>query len=99
MGGDPAPPTVPPLTFAFPPASPNPFALATTSSYTLPNSGRVTLQLYNLSGRLVATILDRDEQPGVHQVPWQNDRLPSGIYFVRLQAGETTATQRVLLLR
>ncbi|MBI3956822.1 MAG: peptidoglycan DD-metalloendopeptidase family protein [Candidatus Kerfeldbacteria bacterium] len=90
----------PPLTLAFTlDIEPNPVLSATTFSYVLPGDSCVMLRLYNLSGRLVTTLLDEEQPAGVHTLPWQNDHLPSGVYFLQLQTGEYTKTQQLLLLR
>ncbi|MCP4251681.1 MAG: T9SS type A sorting domain-containing protein, partial [bacterium] len=83
---------------------PNPFNPSTTISYTLPSRARVHLGVYDVRGRLVATLADDVVAPGPHAVDWdgRNDRgiaVPSGVYFYRLQAGTEGLTRKMVLLK
>jgi len=80
--------------------SPNPCRESTIINFQLPMPGHSTLNVYDASGRLVATLIDGKLSPGAHKVRWEKGNNPSGIYFYRLSAtrqggsasGGTTAT-------
>jgi hypothetical protein len=86
---------------------PNPFHSSTTISYQIPTSNpasripyHVSLNIYDLSGRLIETLVDEHQEPGVYKLPISNYQLPgSGVYFYRLQSGNYTATRKLILLR
>ncbi len=78
---------------------PNPFTTATTFAYSLDKPAEVTLAVFDVLGREVVTV-ERGLRPaGQHTVPWTAARLPSGIYVVRLSAGDTSVTRRLVLAR
>ena len=88
------------------PNYPNPFSAsgtfgnpATTISFALPERMRVTLKIFNVAGQEVATLVDGEQDGGVHQIVFEASRLTSGIYFAVLQAGETRQTRRLTLLK
>jgi choice-of-anchor B domain-containing protein len=87
---------------------PNPFSQQTAISYQIPNShpasripNHVSLKIYDLSGRLIETLVDENQNPGVYQVEWKDEAnlLPSGIYLVRLQTPQNISTMKTVLLR
>jgi hypothetical protein len=63
---------------------PNPFKKLTAISFELRAPSHATLQIYNISGRLVETLVDEMKSSGVHQVIWEGKGQASGIYFYRL---------------
>jgi DNA-binding beta-propeller fold protein YncE len=67
--------------------------------YTVPEPARVRLAAYDISGRRVADLLDEWTPAGRHAVEWDASRLPSGVYFVRLYAGEESIVRQVSLQR
>jgi len=79
---------------------PNPFRTSTTITFALPSEAGVTLEVFDLAGRAVAT-LSRDERTtaGVHRVEFCRGVLPAGLYLCRLQAGSSAVTRKMLLLR
>ncbi|MBU0520566.1 right-handed parallel beta-helix repeat-containing protein [bacterium] len=79
--------------------APNPFNPETNLEFSLPVSGMASLTVYDLSGRTVTTLLDREMQAGWHEVSFDGSHLASGIYFAVLKAGEISSTQRLLLLK
>jgi hypothetical protein len=78
---------------------PNPFNPSTTIRYTIPGRSRVTLTLYNILGQHVATLIDAEQDAGLHSVRYDGSGVSSGVYFYRLSAGGSTAVKRLLLLR
>ena len=94
-----------PSEFALHQNYPNPFNPATIIRYSLPVgqdgilSCHVSLKVYNLLGQEVATLVNESKQPGRYQVQWNAQRLSSGVYFYRLQAGEYLETRKLMLLK
>ena len=78
---------------------PNPFNPATAISYQLPAVSHVTLKVFDLLGREVATLVNEVKQAGSYTVTWDAARLASGIYLCRLQAENFTETKKLILLR
>jgi hypothetical protein len=83
--------------------NPNPFNKLTAISYQLRTPSHTTLKVYDITGRLVETLVDEWQTPGVYEIRW-NSRTPesgvrSGIYFYRLSAGNETSTRKLILLR
>ena len=80
-------------------ASPNPFSSNLTLSYSLNEPATVNLAVYDLNGKLVSTIENKQEPAGIHKIEWNgksgdNAALPSGIYMVRL-SGETSSGNKI----
>ena len=78
---------------------PNPFHASTVISYSLPVANSVALAVHDLAGRLVETIVDEEQGPGVYRVQWNAKDKASGIYFCRLQAGDFMDIKKMILLR
>jgi hypothetical protein len=83
---------------------PNPFNPTTTLTFDVAQSGNVTIQIYDVSGRLVATVLNAWKAIGRHQVEWNGkdasgSSMPSGIYFYRMKTAGYEATRKMILLR
>jgi plastocyanin len=78
---------------------PNPFNPSTTISFDLPEAGRVRLEAFDVLGRRAATILDEHRAAGSHRVVWNADGFASGVYFLKLSAGENSSTRTAVLLR
>lgn len=87
-----------PLKFTLNQPYPNPFNPTTTLEFSIPQTGVVTLTVYDLLGREAETILSRSLDVGHHTVQWNASNVPSGIYFVRMHAGDFTQTRKMLLL-
>jgi len=80
-------------------AFPNPFSPVTRISYAIPKRQSVRLVVYDVAGRLVEELADGVKGPGEQVVEWDVGRLPSGIYFYRLRADNTTLTKKMVLLK
>ncbi|HWR83846.1 MAG TPA: kelch repeat-containing protein [Candidatus Deferrimicrobium sp.] len=78
---------------------PNPFNPATEISFSLPTASRVTLEVYNITGQKVATLVDRFMEAGVHSVTWDGSNAASGVYLYRMQTGDYVATRKMLLVK
>ncbi len=78
---------------------PNPFNPGTTIEYTLPAAAHVTLQVFDVLGREVATLVDGTETAGVKSVRFDASRLSSGVYYYRIAAGSFNGAKQMLLLR
>jgi hypothetical protein len=79
--------------------SPNPFNPTTTISYELRASSYVSLKVYDNAGRLVTILVDGWREAGTHQVTFDGSKLPSGLYIVRMQAGEFNQTGKMMLIK
>ncbi len=88
-----------PLSFALYPAYPNPFNSTTTIRFSVETRHAVSLHIYNITGRLVETLINKPLTPGEHEITWNAGHLPSGVYFVRLQSGEFIETQKIILMK
>jgi hypothetical protein len=78
---------------------PNPFNPTTTIRYGLPQKSNVTLSVFNTFGQQVALFSKGDVDAGYHELQFNAERLASGVYFFRLQAGNYVETKKLLLLR
>ncbi|MCH8300817.1 MAG: T9SS type A sorting domain-containing protein [Candidatus Marinimicrobia bacterium] len=78
---------------------PNPFNPTTSIEYSLPQSGEVSLMIYNLLGQEVARLIDGEQIAGVHSVKWEAGSMASGIYFYRLRAGDFVRTKKMVPLK
>jgi hypothetical protein len=78
---------------------PNPFNAATAISYVVPVPSNVKLEVYNLLGERVATLVEGKQQPTDGSVTWDASGFSSGLYFYRLTAGEFSQTRRMILVK
>ncbi len=78
---------------------PNPFNPSTTISFSLPTRSFVTLCVFDVMGREVATLVSEEMTAGRHTRRWNADGFPSGEYFYRLQAGTFTEVKKLSLIR
>jgi hypothetical protein len=80
-------------------AYPNPFNASTTVSYNLASSGYARVDIFDIMGRLVATLVDGHQTAGPHQVVWDASRVASGTYFARLRVDSKTQSEKLVLLK
>jgi len=83
---------------------PNPFNPETTIAFSLPQSGFTTLNVYNLKGQLVKTLVNSDIAAGNHRVVWNgtdanSQKVSSGMYFYRLNNAGKTITRKMLMMK
>lgn len=78
---------------------PNPFNAVTNISYELPSNSEVMIEIFDITGRRVDTILPGNQKAGKHDLRWNADRLTSGIYFYRLSAGRKSECRAAILLK
>jgi len=99
-------PTELPRAFSLAQNVPNPFNPSTTISYTVPEntSVRVRLEVFNLRGMLVRTLVDAERGPGLYHVMWDGTdekgaKLGSGVFFYRLRAGDFVKVRKMVLIK
>jgi len=80
-------------------ARPNPMSRSTEIRFGLPSGSHVSLKVYDLSGRQVSTLVNGQLPAGYHQARWDSQGLPGGVYFYRLEAGNQSATRKLVLVR
>jgi len=83
---------------------PNPFNPTTTISYDLPQSSHVSLEIFNVLGQRVRTLLEGDKPAGYYTATWDGSDnrgkgVASGIYFYRIKTGDFIETKKMVLLK
>jgi photosystem II stability/assembly factor-like uncharacterized protein len=78
---------------------PNPFNPSTTITYELPKTSCVSLNVYNLLGMEVSTLVNGEEPAGIHTVQFNGSGLASGVYFYRLRAGQFVQTRKLVIVK
>jgi hypothetical protein len=78
---------------------PNPFNANTTIAYQLPAAGHVRLEVFDLLGHKVATLVDAEQTAGERSAHWEASQVASGIYLYRLTVGGSSEAKKMLLLR
>jgi len=88
-----------PQTFVLFPSYPNPFNPTTTIRFSVRKTGLHSLHIYDITGRLVETLLDKTHATGKYEITWNASSQPSGVYFVQLSNRESVQTQKLILLK
>ena len=83
---------------------PNPFNPSTTISFSVPTDGHVTISIFDVSGRLVATLLDDSVDGGYHSVTWDGIdangfNVSAGLYIYSLQAKGISLSSKMILMK
>lgn len=78
---------------------PNPFNLVTRIKYALPKDCHVRLEIYNILGHRITTLIDGEQKAGYKIGRWDASSFTSGVYFHRLMAGDFVETKRMVLLK
>jgi len=81
------------------PCYPNPFNPSTTISWQMPEEGEVEVSIFNIKGQKVKTLCNQRLASGQHQIVWDGKEYGSGVYFVRLQAGNQTLMRKILMMK
>jgi photosystem II stability/assembly factor-like uncharacterized protein len=77
---------------------PNPFNPSTTIRYSLPSRSHVTMTVFNTLGQQVAELVNREVDPGSHDVKFDGSNIASGIYFYRIRAGSFVQTRKLVVI-
>ena len=88
-----------PLTFGLGRNFPNPFNPATRLHFTLTETGPATLAIYDITGRLVETLVDATITAGAYEITWDASNMAGGVYLARLTGGGNVDVRRLLLLK
>ena len=80
-------------------AYPNPFNEATIIKYYLPRESEVLINIYNVVGQKVKTLVDHSEKSGLHTITWQPENLSSGIYYYKIKAGKFNTVKKCVYLK
>ncbi|UCG61684.1 MAG: T9SS type A sorting domain-containing protein [Candidatus Zixiibacteriota bacterium] len=78
---------------------PNPFNPTTAISLSLPHACYVNLEIFNIKGQRIETLVDGEMTAGSHTVTWDGSRVASGIYLYRLQAGDFVESKKMMLIK
>jgi len=91
--------TISPNAFSLSQNYPNPFNARTTIEYNLPKDSYVTLDIYDILGRKIETLVSENQSFGSHSIVWDADQVATGLYFYRIQAGEMSEIKQMTLLK
>jgi uncharacterized protein YdgA (DUF945 family) len=78
---------------------PNPFNSNTKIKYELSVSSRVKIEIFNLSGQRIEILQNKHMPPGVYEIDFNANNLPSGVYLCRIEAGKYQDVKKMILLR
>jgi len=78
---------------------PNPFNPTTTISFSIPEFGLTTITVYDITGRELETLANEVLSIGYHSINWNASSYPSGVYLIRMDSGDFTQTQKVVLIK
>lgn len=78
---------------------PNPFASGTTIKFHIQKRGKITLDVFTISGELVATLINKEMASGSYQLPWDGQHLANGMYFFKMQSGDKVQTKEFIIAR
>jgi hypothetical protein len=78
---------------------PNPFNPSTLFKYGIPEAGHVQVEIFDVLGRKVETLVDEEQDAGYHQVTFEGDNYSSGVYFFKLAAGDFNSTKKMTLVK
>ena len=79
---------------------PNPFNPTTMIPFFIGLESReIQMKIFNITGQIIELLIDDIFEPGYHEIQWNGNQHPSGIYFVKITSGHKTATQKIILLK
>jgi len=88
-----------PLHFILHKPFPNPFNPKTSISFIIPQSDIVSIKIYDISGKLITTLINKQLPVGYHSIDWDGSNQSSGIYIVKIESGEYVETEKVVLVK
>jgi len=88
-----------PVAFELSQNYPNPFNPVTTIKFSLDKSGHVKLEIFDLLGRSVAILIDKNLSSGNYETHWDGSRFSSGVYFIRLSTADRCVSKKMLMLK
>ena len=93
-----------PMAFELLPNFPNPFNPETRIQYTLPKNGQVHLAVYNMLGQRVRMLVSEKQKAGLREMTWhgmadKRDRVPSGIYFMKLEFENRVLVRKMVMVK
>ena len=80
-------------------AYPTPFNPITNINFALPIESDISLEVFDMQGRVVEVLVSGNMKPGFHSVTWNADSHASGVYFVKMAAGEYISTMKLMLIK
>lgn len=78
---------------------PNPFNPVTNIVFGLPKAGMITIEIYDILGRVVSTIVNENLKAGTYSVKWDGESFTSGVYFYRIKTAEYSETRKMIFLK
>ncbi len=78
---------------------PNPFNPATTIKYSIPELSYVTLKVYDILGREVATLVNGQKSAGSYEINFDAEKFASGVYFYKVQSGQSILIRKMILMK
>ncbi len=82
---------------------PNPFNPTTTIEYSVPETGNVSIDVYNILGQRVKTLVNSEHSKGTHTIQWDgkdvNNALSSGIYFYKVSQNGKSVTKKIVMMK
>ncbi len=88
-----------PMSFNLNQNYPNPFNASTVISFNLKEAAPVTIDIYDITGAIVTTLVDENLSAGNHEVVWNASNVASGVYYYKLSSGNTTETKQAVLIK
>ena len=88
-----------PTAFSLSEAYPNPFNPTTSMNLSVPASGQVSVQVYNLMGQVVATLASGYMEASTYTLTWDASNVSSGVYFVQAETAGSVTTQKIMLMK
>ena len=88
-----------PTAFSLSEAYPNPFNPTTSMNLSVPASGQVSVQVYNLMGQVVATLASGHMEASTYTLTWDASNVSSGVYFVQAETAGSVTTQKIMLMK
>ena len=88
-----------PETFILHPSYPNPFNPETTISFSIPKYKNVMINIYDLKGSLIKTLINNYFESGNHNIVWNGSGYPSGLYIVKMTSGDYQNSQIITLVK